>query len=80
MLDTERDVLKTLAEVAARTGQYAAAYLHQRCADSLGTQLTRASNAKTVEDMQFKYDTERKDAQVASLHFIHKTMNVSNYQ
>ena len=67
MRDVERDVLVVLAEVAARTGSYATAYRHQRHADSLTTLLTRESNAKTVEDMQFKYDTERKDAQVAAL-------------
>jgi DNA-binding CsgD family transcriptional regulator len=67
MHDVARDVRQTLSEVAARTGNYAAAYRQQRLADSLTAHLTRESNAKTVQDMQFKYDTERKDAQVAAL-------------
>ncbi len=67
MLDLVRDVQADLATVAARAGRYAQAYGYQRAADSLTTRLTRESNAKTVEDMQFKYDTERKDAQVVTL-------------
>lgn len=67
MRDVERDVLLVLAEVDARRNQYAAAYRQQRQADSLTAVLTRESNAKTVQDMQFKYDTEGKDAQVAAL-------------
>lgn len=67
MLDVERDVRLLLGTVAARAGNYAAAYRQQQAADSLTTRLTRESNAKVVEDMQFKYDTERKDAQVLAL-------------
>ena len=67
MRDVERDVLLALAEVDARRNQYATAYRLQRQADSLTAVLTRESNAKTVQDMQFKYDTEGKDAQVAAL-------------
>ncbi|GAB3637175.1 hypothetical protein GCM10027422_27650 [Hymenobacter arcticus] len=67
MLDAERDVRTALAQVAARRGDYAAAYAQQCRADSLTARLTRESNAKTVEDMQFKYDTERREAQVAAL-------------
>lgn len=67
MRDVERDVLLALAEVAARDGQPAAAYRQQRQADSLTAVLTGESNAKTVQDMQFKYDTEGKDARVAAL-------------
>ena len=67
MLDVERDVRVLLGTVAARQGDYATAYRQQQAADSLTARLTRESNAKTVEDMQFKYDTERKDAQVLAL-------------
>lgn len=67
MLDVERDVHLSLGEAAARAGDYPTAYRQRQRADSLTDHLTRASNAKTVEDMQFKYDTERRDAQVAAL-------------
>ena len=67
MRDVERDMLLALAEVAARGNQPAAAYRQQRQADSLTAVLTRESNAKTLQYMQFKYDTEGKDARVAAL-------------
>lgn len=67
MLSVERDVCLTLGKIAARGGDYATAYQQQQRADSLTARLTRESNAKVVEEMQFKYDTERKDAQVAAL-------------
>ena len=67
MLDVQRDVLATLAEVSAAAGDPATGYRRQRAAQALTERLTRQSNAKTVQDMQFKYDTEQKDQHLLAL-------------
>ncbi len=67
MLDVQAEVLGGLAAVAAEARDPALAYRRQLAAAELTARLTRESNAKTVEDMQFKYDTDQKDQQVQGL-------------
>ncbi|UYZ62269.1 tetratricopeptide repeat protein [Hymenobacter weizhouensis] len=66
-LSLQRDVLETLAELAADQQNFAAAYRRRQQAGRLTDSLTRASNAKTVQDLQFRYETERKEAQIRAL-------------
>ncbi len=63
----QRDALETLAEVAARQGDYAEAYRRRGAQAGLMDSLARQSNAKTLQDMQFRYDTERREAQLREL-------------
>lgn len=62
-----QEVLATRADVAARRRDYPRAYLLRLQADSLSQQMTAASNAKTVQDLQVRYETERRETQIRGL-------------
>ena len=62
-----RDVLETLAALSAGQQNFGTAYRRRLQADSLSRELTTASNDKTVQDLQFRYETERREARIQVL-------------
>ena len=64
---TERDVLAMLAQVAARRGDFAAAYRQHVQAAALTDSLTTEGKVKSLQDLQFRYETEKREARIRVL-------------